>query len=206
MIKLFAMNYSLRSDNYVVVSDLRADGSLRPNHLRAVNISKKKPTHFCYCTSYIMKQKYWRPSEAIRAALTAEAKRCYSSLIPQTAFPSESAGPRIAFSRFRASWDALLGEAQHKNSPFADEHQEAPALLLISGSQGLQTVQSCFSACCSHRAIWQPSGYLPAIALAGVAQKAGREEKAVPRAFSPAREVGGKLISPHVCKQGFWVS
>lgn len=79
MIKLFAMNYSPRSDNYVVVSDLRVDGSLRANHLCTVNISqKKKPKNFCYCTSYIMKQKYWRPSEAIRATLRVEGKAAIS--------------------------------------------------------------------------------------------------------------------------------
>lgn len=121
----------------------------------------------------------------------------------------------MTFFSFGASSDVLLGETRHRHwgeeelswqpwrkftfrSSLVDEGWEAPAQLLISGSQGLQTVQSCLSASCSHGAIWQPSSYLPATALAGAAHKAGREEKAALRASQLPGKWEESSLPPHL--------
>lgn len=131
-----------------------------------------------------------------------------------TAFPSEAL-VLASLSPVGASWEVFLGETRHGDqgeeelswqpwrkftlcSSFADECWEMPAQLLISGSQGLRAAQSCLSTSCSHGDIWQPSNYLPAIAPAGSAQKAGREKKANPRASHPPGRWEESSSGPHL--------
>lgn len=132
MIKLFVMNYSPRSDNYVVVSDLRIDGSLRANHLCAVNISQKKLLllHIIYNEAEILATIGGNQSD-----ITCGGKTLLFLTNPQTAFLSEapvlaSLSPvsepagMCSLEKHGTGTEERRNQAGNcrENSPFADEH------------------------------------------------------------------------------------